>query len=127
MGKISYSAVVLDNDSRTKLIEHMQSNIPEGWEVIAHHQTINMGELKPEFEKYLGMKVTLKVKTVGISDMAMAVGVEGFHTVNKIPHITVAVNRKEGGKPFMSNKITNWQPVQFGLTLTGTVEEVGYK
>jgi hypothetical protein len=127
MGKVSYSAVVLDDASRTKLIQHMQSNIPDGWEVIAHHMTINMGELKPEFEKYLGMKVNLTVKTVGISDMALAVGVEGFETTNKIPHITVAVNRKEGGKPFMSNKITNWQPVQFALELSGVVEEVGYK
>lgn len=126
MGKVSYSAVVLDEESRTKLIQHLQSNIPEGWEVIAHHMTINMGEIDPQYEKYLGMKQKLVVKSIGISDMVMAVGVDGFYTTNAIPHITVAVNRKEGGKPFMSNKITNWQPVQFALELTGVVEEVGY-
>lgn len=126
MGKISYSAVVLDEKSRTKLINHLQSNIPNDWEIISHHMTINMGEIKPEYEKYLGMKQTLRVISIGISDMAMAVGVEGFHSVNKIPHITVAVNRKEGGKPFMSNKIENWKPIQFSLELTGTVKEVEY-
>ena len=124
MGKVSYSAVVLDDQSRTKLLQHFQSNIPEGWEDIAHHMTINMGELDKQYERYLGMKVKLRVTHIGISDMVIAVGVEGFPTVNKIPHITVAVNRKEGGKPFMSNKITNWQPVQFSVELDGTVEEV---
>ena len=126
MGNISYSAVVLDEQSRSKLLEHFSSNIPEGWENVAHHMTINMGEISPEYERYLGMTVTLRVTNIGFSDMAIAVGVEGFSTTNKIPHITVAVNRKEGGKPFMSNKITNWQPVQFSLDLKGKVEEVGY-
>lgn len=126
MGKVSYSAVVLDESSRSKLLEHLGNNIPKDFEAIAHHMTINMGEINPEYERYLGMKIRLRVVSVGFSDMAMAVGVEGFPTVNKIPHITVAVNRKEGGKPFMSNKITNWKPVQFSLELKGTVEEVGY-
>lgn len=126
MGKISYSAVVLDDSSRSKLLEYLGDNIPEGWETIAHHMTINMGEIDSQYEKYLGMTVTLNVTHIGFSDMAIAVGVEGFPTLNKIPHITVAVNRKEGGKPFMSNKITNWKPVQFSLDLKGKVEEVGY-
>lgn len=126
MGNISYSAVVLDDKSRTTLIQHLQSNIPEGWEIVAHHMTINMGELHKEHERYLGMKVDLRVKTIGISDMAIAVGVEGFPSVMKIPHITVAINRKEGAKPYSSNKITNWQPVQFAIDLTGVVKELGY-
>lgn len=124
MGKITYSAVVLDKKSRSKLLSLVGSYVPQGWEVIAHHMTINMGEIKPEYEKYLEMKVTLRVKTIGMNDKAMAVGVEGFPSKNKIPHITIAVNRKEGGKPYMSNKIENWRPIQFGLELTGTVEEV---
>lgn len=126
MGNISYSAVVLDDKSRTTLLNHLQSNIPQDWEIIAHHMTINMGELDSQYEKYLGMKVNLKVTHIGFSDLVMAVGVQGFGTVNKVPHITIAVNRKEGGKPFMSNKITNWKPVQFAIELTGVVEEVGY-
>lgn len=125
MGRITYSAVILDEKSRSKLLAHLAGNIPEGWQKIAHHMTINMGEIKPEWEKYLGMTVPLLVKTVGYSDKAMAVGVETLiPTINKIPHITVAVNRKEGGKPYDSSKITNWKSIAFGLELTGTVEEV---
>ena len=105
MGNISYSAVVLDKESRDKLINKFKHMIPDGWEIIAHHQTINMGEIKSEYEKYLGMKIPLNVLSVGESDMAIAVEVEGFPSANKIPHITLAVNRKEGGKPVMSNDI----------------------
>jgi hypothetical protein len=124
MGRITYSAVVLDKKSRSRLLEYMSHYIPNHFEVIAHHMTINMGELKPEMKDRIGEQVTLKVVSVGISDMALAVGVEGFPSKNAIPHVTVAINRKEGAKPFMSNKITNWQPVQFALDLTGVVTEV---
>ena len=111
MGKISYSAVVLDNASRTKLLQEFGSEIPEGWETIAHHMTINMGEINPDYEKFLGMTIPLRVTEIGKSDLAMAVKVSGFHSSNKIPHITLAVNRKEGGKPFLSNKITDAESI----------------
>lgn len=126
MKKVSYSAVVLDDKSRSKLLNHLESNIPKDFEVIAHHMTINFGELSPELKEHIGEKVNLVVKTIGFSDMAMAVGVTGFPSSNKKPHITIAVNRKEGGKPFMSNQISNWMPMQFAINLTGTVQEVGY-
>lgn len=126
MSKIAYSAVVLDEKSRSKLLNFLSSEIPENWETIAHHMTINLGEIKPDFEKYLGMRVELSVIDLGISDKAIAVKVEGFPTVNKIPHITIAVNRKEGGKPFMSNKITDWKPIKFNSKLTGKVMEVKF-
>jgi len=124
MERVRYSAVVLDEKSHSKLLGFAGSYIPNGWETIAHHMTINNGEIKPQYEKYLGMTVILKVVGIGFSDKAIAVKVDGFPTENKIPHITVAVNRKAGGKPVMSNQITNWQPIQFSLQLTGKVEEV---
>ena len=125
MSNIAYSAVVLDEKSRSKLLGMLANNIPDGWETIAHHMTINMGVIKPEWEKYLGMTVPLKVTHVGYGDKVMAVGVDTIvPTVNKNPHITIGVNRKEGGKPFMSNKITNWKTIAFGLDLEGKVEEV---
>ena len=64
------------------------------------------------------------VKEIGISEMAIAVKVEGFDTNNDIPHITLAVNSDAGGKPVMSNQITNWRPISFSLNLTGKVEEI---
>jgi len=124
MGNIAYSAVVLDEKSRSKLLAELANNIPKGFEIIAHHMTINMGEIKPEYEKYLGFEVKLIVKTIGYTDKVLAVGVDGFKTVNKYPHITIAVNRENGGKPFMSNQITNWKPITFGFELNGIVKEV---
>ena len=130
MGKISYSAVVLDDESHGRLVNHFASVIPQGWVNFAHHMTINMGEIDVQFEKYLGMKVDLDVTHIGIDDAVMAVGVSVIGvdklTTNKIPHITLAVDRANGGKPFHSNKITNWRPISFSVKLSGKVEEVEY-
>ena len=48
MSNISYSAVVLDKQSRERLINRFKSVIPEDWSVIADHMTINLGEIDPE-------------------------------------------------------------------------------
>lgn len=124
---VAYSAVVIDNDSRNELLNHFSSIIPDGWEIIAHHMTINLGEIDPEFEKYLGFKVTLNVEDIAFDDKVIAVGVSGFKSKNKKPHITLAVNRSNGGKPVMSNYLTNWKQISFGLKLNGVVTEVKSK
>jgi hypothetical protein len=127
MSNISYSAVVLDDKSRQRLIERFKTIIPEGFEIIAHHMTINMGEIDPELEKYLGLPVRLSVNEFAIDDKVVAVGVSGFETHNAKAHITLAVNRENGGKPMMSNKLTNWQPLKRPLYITGKVTEVEFK
>lgn len=127
MGKVSYSAVVLDEKSRDRLIEKFKDLIPEGFEVIAHHMTINLGEIDPEYEKYLGMSIRLSVNDIAMDDKVIAVGVSGFYSKNSKPHITLAVNRKAGGKPMMSNNLTNWQKLKRPLMITGKVIEVEYK
>lgn len=126
MGSVSYSAVVLDDKSRSRLIERFKSVIPEGWEIIAHHMTINMGEIDPEFEKYLQMPVRLVVNDIAMDDKVIAVGVSGFGSRNAKPHITLAVNRKAGGKPVMSNNLRNWKLLKKPLYLTGKVTEVKF-
>lgn len=130
MGKISYSAVVLDDESHDRLVNHFKSTIPDGYEILAHHMTINMGEIDVKFEKYLGMKIDLDVTHIGIGENVMAVGVKLIGvdklTTNKIPHITLAVDRENGGKPFHSNLISDWRPISFSVKLSGKVEEVGY-
>jgi hypothetical protein len=57
----------------------------------------------------------------------MAVGVSGFNSNNPKPHITIAVNRQGGGKPMMSNKLTNWTKLRIPLSLSGKVTEVEFK
>jgi predicted kinase len=117
---VLYSAVVLDKASRTFLLDFVDDLIPEGWKVIAHHMTINLGELKDKSN--VGGEVVLTVTDVGLSDMAMAVKVSGYPSKNENPHITIAVN-PDGGKPAMSNQITNWRPVK-KVMLNGVVTEI---
>lgn len=125
MSKISYSAVVLNNESRNILIDLFKKVIPDNYEIICHHMTINMGELDNNMKKYLGNNIDLIVNSIAYDDKVIAVGVEGFYSKNKIPHITLAVNRKNGGKPFMSNKLTDWKRIK-KVELQGIVQEIPF-
>jgi predicted kinase len=117
---VLYSAVVLDKASHNKLLDRFVLEIPEGWKTFAHHMTITMGELKDKTD--IGKEVILKVTKVGLSDMAMAVQVEGYFSKNANPHVTLAVN-PNGGKPVMSNDITTWRDIK-PFFITGFVTEV---
>ncbi len=118
---ISYSAVVLDHESSELLLNKFNGEIPDGWKKYAHHMTIALGKAI-EDENLLGSSQTLIVTQIGKSDMVMAVRVEGFPSKNKIPHITLAVN-PEGGKPFMSNKIEEWNDIE-PFEITGEVRNI---
>jgi len=123
--KVLYSAVVLDENSKTKLLTALKHLIPEGWALFAHHMTIVFAKgLPDDLKGDLGETVTLRATEIGISDMAIAVKVDGYFTTNDIPHITLAANTEAGGKPFMSNKITNWKPLGSYVSLTGVVTEI---
>jgi len=129
MGKRVYSGVVLDDKSRTLLLQKIGNLIPSGWETVAHHMTIIFAELPPEWKQHLGETVHLRVETFAIDDKVAAVGVSGFYTKNEKPHITIAVNRAGGGKPFLSNKLINWKPISQvtgdrPFILTGVVTEI---
>jgi len=134
---ISYSALVLDEPSRTSLIGMLGDAIPGNWEVVAHHMTITMGPLlhpkgKHDFSQtYVsGETFDLPVTSVGMDGRAMAVQVMAPFPINrktKFPHVTVAVNREEGGKPFHSNKIPieSFKDIShWGLVLRGQVMEI---
>ena len=119
-----YSAVVLDDDNRAKLIKFVDGiiDISSTWKRIAHHMTMGFKKPVPDhLRNDIGKSVQLNVTELGISNDAIAVKVEGYHSDNKIPHITVAIPKN--GKPFNSNLITKWYPVH-QITLTGTVMEV---
>lgn len=120
---ISYSAVVLDEQSKNKLLTEFGSKIPEGWEKIAHHMTITMGGLPPEKKSDVGKTVTLMATHLGVSEKAIAVKVSGYFTTNQNPHITLAIDRKGGAKPVDSNKITNWETLPQQISLSGKVTE----
>ena len=121
--KILYSGVVLDSKSKGILLEKLSRVIPQGWNLFAHHMTIVFGQGVSN-KNEVGKAVSLTATEVGISDMAIAVKVEGYPSNSAIPHITVAVNTAEGGKPFMSTKITDWEALREPITLNGIVTEI---
>jgi len=117
-----WSAVVLDDTSRNLLISTYKSQIPQGWDIIAHHQTINPFGLTDND----GVPVKLKVMAVGLDDKALAVKVSGYlgKTNNAYPHITIAINRSGGASPRDSNAIKNWEEIDNGITLNGTIQNL---
>jgi len=117
---IAYSAIVLDEASREKLLA---LDIPDGWTPYAHHMTIRMGSLKEDSQYTIGEEIKLNMTGVGRDEKAMAVTVDGVREDGKFfPHITVAVS--PDGKPFNSNKIPPENFEDFSGTLTGIVTEV---
>lgn len=68
----------------------------------------------------------LVVDGFGKGDKVIAVRchAEGVDSDNKTPHITIAVNRATGGKPAMSNLITDWYEIKRPLLLTGKITEI---
>ena len=118
-----FASLILGDSSKNKLIDLVSKYIPEGWKVIAHHMTINFGKGLPEDLKGdLGKTKTITASEIGISEMAVAVKVNGYYSDNTIPHITIAIN-PNGGKPVMSNDITDWKPLESPISLTGVVSE----
>lgn len=118
------ATLVLDDASHNKLIKLVKDYIPKGWKVFAHHMTINFRNGLPEnLKRDLGKVKSITATEIGVSDMAIAVRVEGYHSDNKIPHITVAVNVAEGGRPAMSNNITNWSKLENKINLSGVISE----
>jgi hypothetical protein len=133
MNTPNYSAVVLDPESRLKALalanEHFPNIIEQaGWEPVAHHCTIKMGGLAEDQKKFLGDSAHLIIDGVGVSLKVIALRVKknsfvGKLSSNDIPHITVGVHRQAGGKPFDSNKITDWTDIE-PVYLEGEVEEI---
>jgi predicted kinase len=121
--KVLYSAVVIDDKSKTELLRRFREAIPADWKVIAHHMTIVFGKGLDD-KNEIGKSVNLTATEVGFGDLVMAVKVDGYPSANDIPHITVAVDVAGGGKAFFSNKITDWTPLSKPINLRGVVQEI---
>jgi len=138
---ISYTAVVLDEKSKTILEAKWNSKSlgspKESWKVFCHHATICMGELKtPEGKALVGQKVTFQVVSFLVDDkvacfIALKPDFLAPFITNEHFHVTAAVNVEVGGKPFMSNKLIKdkiqdvWAFKPFELS--GVIEEVPNK
>jgi hypothetical protein len=120
-----YTAIVLDEESKNKLKDKFHSFFGEDWKIICHHMTINIGNASEHIKNMIGQNVQLEAVTLAFDDKVVAVGVStDVPSDNEIKHITVAVNYKNGGKPYLSNQLTNWEPIPT-IKLSGIIEEVG--
>ena len=139
MSDILYSAVILDKDSHDRLAKRFRPVIPPEWKIYAHHMTIKLDEINEKYVKFLDIqqpKVELIINTIGSDEKVMAVGVFSalikdengdvveIKSQNTQPHITLAINSREGGKPVMSNYLKNWDKLTPTMVLFGVVTEV---
>lgn len=115
-------------------------------DISPHHMTLGLKKLKdlknehPTYNKYIKYnnkgkkkKYTLIATHIGITNFVMAVKISGHILYNidnkgnitkKTPHITLAVNRKNRGKPMMSNHIEKWEKLNKKIILEGYLEEI---
>ena len=125
---IAYSAIVLNKSSRERLLRVMGDKIPENWEVIADHVTINMGSIKDDATPHLDLPILIQALDYAINDKVLCVGVncDPIKTKNSKPHITIAVNREGGAKPRDCNDIPDNEFINLKrpLRLSGYVREI---
>ncbi len=119
---VRYNIRAVDSGGETKGLPVL---VKQGeWKLICHHMTIKFPGTPDFIKPYIDSDQKLEAISLGISDKAIAVRVVGFHSENKIPHITIAINVKGGGKAVDSNKITNWTKLEKPIKLTGVVKEL---
>lgn len=122
---MSYTALILDEDSKTRLFNHLNEVIPDGWEKICHHMTINLGlaENGPAAD-LIGQEFEVIATDLAIDHRVIAVRVESeVPSNNHIKHITVAVNT-QGGKAKHSNELSNWKTLDQPIVMRGVVQVV---
>ena len=127
---VSYTGLVLPEGERQKVLSHFGEVVErlrqQGWEIVLHHMTINMGPAeKGPAKELLGQTVPLALTTLAVQEEigVAAFGVEtAVPSTNRHKHITLAVNRKIA-KPVHSNNLTKWETIP-KLELQGIVQEV---
>ena len=135
-----YTAVVLDSSSYIQLLTFLNAisaKYPEAgkWKPYCHHMTLYMGVCK--HSSLLEREVTMTIDSVEkLEDKVIAFRVREAKIadsdvvlkdicVNKVMHITAAVNTEVGAKPVDSNQIQTYVlwPVGTYLTVKGKIKE----
>ena len=122
-----YTACVLEETSRTTLVEWMHSTQKpaEHFEVLCHHCTVDLKPIAKSMGQSLdGQRHEMKVIRVGRLDGIMAVEVETVvPSKNDRKHITLCCDKVNGWKPKQSNDITEWTDIE-PFIVYGVVQEV---
>ena len=118
----SYCGLYIKDNS--KLLELVQ-DLDDSWKRIAHHVTIKLGRLPDDLQYEKGNNLPIIVTHIGqLENKVIAVKVKvDVKTYNEFAHVTLAVNYENGGKPFLSNKITEWKLINKKIELIGEIAE----
>lgn len=127
-----YVGIFLDEESKNILKENVENYVYEilGNDVtfICHHMTIShISKINDDIKNWCVLnnnkEFTLTIDAIGYSDKACAARVvtDIVPTTQNYPHITIAVNNSNNGKPVDSNFIKNFIKLPKTITLTGKV------
>lgn len=112
---------------KTFLNEHGY-DIPSDWKIYCDHMTLVFNDRSEEKQKiaesidmFIGKYANLRSISVGISDRAIALGID-FTTQNNHSHVTVAI--APDAKPVESNNITKWIPTNGDFYITGKYDKI---
>lgn len=131
-----YYGIFLSDKTKQALFNYVKNwfaendrEFPEDWKVYCDHMTLvfNNGTKEDQIfadgvEPFLGLTGNMRIISIGISDRAIAAGVD-FITNNEHSHITIAVT-PDGGKPVESNYIENWIPTKGNFYVTGIYKKI---
>lgn len=124
-----YTAVVIskkEQKAALSLLSRIGITPPEGWELVFHHMTVNMGKAKRSMQEKLGLMSSVVLTHVAQDEKVMAFKVRSpTESDNPTKHVTFAVNRSNGGKPYQSNSLNDWMPLQVSVGCVGVIEEIG--
>lgn len=143
-----YTAVVLSNTSRNSLINKFSAKLEnlqkQGYVMriatgpLVHHVTLHMGVFDSAIndKSLLGKEIEFFVNSFAFDLKVAAFGVEHVpyatgslfgnlqvYSSNNQPHVTALVNPINRGKPFDSNKLTDWEPIE-RFKISGILETV---
>jgi hypothetical protein len=110
--------IKLDDQSIKKmfdLVQMFKQPFMKGWELRGEHVTLHFGILEDFELEWINTEVKMEVWNIGFSDKAIAASViikspKNIKSKNKIPHVTLAFDKKTGKGGFESNNITHWIP-----------------
>lgn len=115
-------------DYVSKFLSENGYSIPEDWKKYCNHMTLVFNHrtedderLAQFYDMFLGDTVSLRSTSVGISERAIALGID-YITANKHSHVTVAIH--PDAKPVESNDITEWIPTNGDFYITGNFKKI---
>ena len=130
---INYTALVLDQGSQIALMQYIPQQYLQP-KIYCHHMTL----ISPTVQKnrrypehFLNMPATVTVNAIVMDDKVIAAVVDPTMSDPlpidgpTFPHVTIATNVAEGGRPAMSNNLDLRTAIPIKpITLTGVIREL---